>query len=489
MRNSADTAAFLSDSGLQVVHCGTCGAEVEVDKSCERCGAPAPDRHLGCVIDGRYRVDALLGRGGMGAVYCAWHLSLGEAVAVKFLLAEHVARPELRERFRREAQVLSKLRHPGIVTVLDFGDHEGELYIAMELLRGRALDVFVGPGRQRLKVNAVVDVIDQLLQVLEAAHAHGVVHRDLKPENVMLLDDRGRVKVLDFGIAAVDAPGAGALRLSATGTVRGTPYYMSPEQCTGRGVGPSSDIYAAGVMLYELLTGLLPFEGTSVAEVMAQQMFTAPPRFAERTPGLELPAALEALCMHALAKKPEQRPTAAGFREGLAAAVGGADPLDRSAHNAAERARVAGLGRAERALRSHTAPTSTAPPPAADESGAAVPVALWGFGRERASLLRSVLGMQGMVAVEWSGEGPPAPHPDGVPWRCVLLPGTDTAEARTRLCRADARLGRTPVVVLDARDPLGAAALIRAGASDVALGRVDDLTACQKVLRAVRRGR
>nr|MBK7064237.1 serine/threonine protein kinase [Deltaproteobacteria bacterium] len=161
----------------------------------------------------------------------------------------------MRARFRREAVVLARLRHPNIVSVIDYGEHQGELFLVMELLRGFSLDTQVMAGGLTMPVPRVVSVIDQVLQVLEA-HAAGVVHRDLKPENVMLDagDRTDKVKVLDFGIAAFDDERT-VEKLTRTGTVRGTPQYMSPEQCVGQDVGPPGDVYAVGIILYELLLG------------------------------------------------------------------------------------------------------------------------------------------------------------------------------------------------------------------------------------------
>ncbi|MFO0603111.1 MAG: serine/threonine-protein kinase [Polyangiales bacterium] len=468
--------------------CPGCGTLAELSERCAICGREAPDTRTGEVVGGKYRLESLLGAGGMGRVYRAEHLELGEPVAVKFLLAEWASRTEMRARFRREAVVLARLRHPNIVSVIDYGEHRGELYLVMEMLRGVSLDSQVKAGGSTLPLHRVVHVVDQVLQVLEAAHAAGVVHRDLKPENVMLLDagDRtDRVKVLDFGIAMVD-DGGPVEKLTATGTVRGTPHYMSPEQCVGRNVGPATDIYAVGAMLYELLTGATPFNGRSAAEIISQQMFATPPSFAERPPPREVPLGVEALVMRALAKKPEQRPTAAEFRDALQLCARGADDVTAAARDAAERARAAGLSRDDRAI--DASPRAIAPETSASETGPSPRVALCGFGPERAAALRTAMAVHGMTAFPVA-EAPPPMSPDKRPWKAVVVAGDAGAAEETRRIRAMPTLGTLPVIVLDLARAADAPALIRAGASDCALATVDDVAACQKVLRALRRGR
>jgi serine/threonine-protein kinase len=453
------------------------------------CGRAPPDDRIGQVIAGRYRLASLLGAGGMGRVYRAEHVTIGESVAVKFLLAEWAARPEFRARFKREAVALARLRHPNVVSVLDYGEHAGELYLVMELLRGFTLDTQILAGNQTLPVERAVEVIDQVLQVLEAAHAMGIVHRDLKPENVMLLDagDRtDRVKVLDFGIAMLDESGA-TERITQTGTVRGTPLYMSPEQCVGRQVGPASDVYSAGVMLYEMLTGRTPFTGRSAAEIISQQMFAPAPTFAERPPPREVPLGMEALVMRALSKRHEQRPTAREFRDALHLCARGLDDSTHAARSASERARAAGLSRDERALSPE--PESPRIEGAAHEVGPPPRVALWGFDEERARSLRTALAVVGTVAFEVMTPALPGVSPDKRPWKALLVPGDATALDRLKLARQDGIFGRLPVLVLDVKSAGATPEMIRAGASDVALVSLDDTAVCQKVLRALRRGR
>ncbi len=476
-------ASMVVDDGSACTHCGTLA---EPDAPCLVCGHGAEDARVGQLVAGRYRVEALLGAGGMGRVYRALHVELGEPVAVKFLLPEWSMQPEFRARFRREAVVLARLRHPNVVSVIDYGEHEGELYLVMEMLRGVSLASQVMSGGNTLPFERVVRIVDQVLQVLEAAHAMGVVHRDLKPDNVMLLDagDRtDRVKVLDFGIALLEESGVD--KLTAAGTLRGTPQYMSPEQCMGRNVGAPTDIYAVGVILYELLAGLPPFDASSVAEVIAQQMFAPPPSFAERPPPREVPAGLEALALRALSKRPERRPTAAEFRDALQRAAHGVDSTSLAARDAAERARSAGLSRDERALA--PAPREATHESPASDVGPSPRVALWGFSTERGAALRTALAAQGMTAFVVDALGPLSP--DKRPWKAVLVGGGAGSDARIRQARAMPELRALPVVVADIPHASETPALIRAGASDCALASVDDTAVGQKLLRALRRGR
>ena len=475
---------------VEVPPCEGCGTLAGAEGPCPVCGLLPVDDRLGQVVAGRYALESLLGAGGMGRVYRARHVELGEQVAVKFLLAEWTARPEMRARFRREAVVLARLRHPNIVSVIDYGEHQGELFLVMELLRGFSLDTQVLAGGLTMPVPRVVAVIDQVLQVLEAAHAMGIVHRDLKPENVMLLDagDRtDKVKVLDFGIAAFDDERA-VERLTKTGTVRGTPQYMSPEQCVGRNLGAPTDVYAVGTMLYELLVGETPFNGQSVAEVLSQQMFNPPPPFSERPPAREVPPGLEALVLRALSKRPEQRPTAAEFRDALSLCARGSDTVSLAARDAVERARTAGLSRDDRAL----APERPgALEGNANEVGPSPRVAMWGFSSARAAALRNALAAHGVTTYPVRDDGPAAMAPDRMPWRAVLIAGDAAADERTRWVRTreDAAVRRLPTLVLDLARAADAAAVIRSGASDATLSALDDAAVCQKVLRALRRGR
>ncbi|MBL8602956.1 MAG: serine/threonine protein kinase [Myxococcales bacterium] len=448
------------------------------------------DARVGTVVDGRYRLDALLGAGGMGRVYRAQHLLLGEPVAVKFLLQEWSNKPELRARFRREAVVLARLRHPGIVSVIDFGELDGELYLVMELLRGFSLESQINAGGNLMPLFRVGAVIDQVLQVLEAAHGQGIVHRDLKPDNIMLLDagDRtDKVKVLDFGIAALQDDEGQVEKLTQAGQVRGTPQYMAPEQCMGRTTLPATDIYAVGCILYELLTGATAFSGNSPAEVMSAQIYQQPvPIAALRQAPEPVPAGLEALVYRAMSKRPEGRPSARDFRDALGLTLKSQDLLSWQARDAADRARNAGLGRDERALTPARDAVYEGP---ANVAGPAARVALWGFQPPRAQALRSALATQGVIAYPIQQMAIPPASPDRQPWKALVVPDDEHAVRRTQNIKKDPDFAKIPVLVIDLRESGRGAELIRAGASDVALDKLDDPAVCQKVLRAVRRGR
>jgi serine/threonine protein kinase len=220
-------------------------------------------------VDGRYRLERLIGKGGMGAVYAAQDLRLGRSVAVKILLGRAFGQPAALRRFRREAHAAARLNHPNIVSIYDFGSLEGQgAYLVMERVHGATLRAELDRTAV-MPLGAVIDWFDPLLEGLQAAHGHGIVHRDLKPENVIGRRDGPRlaVKILDFGLAkfqVAELPTSGTV--TAEGAVLGTLGYMSPEQLLGGDIDPRSDIFSVGVMLVEALTGRKPFEGESYAE-------------------------------------------------------------------------------------------------------------------------------------------------------------------------------------------------------------------------------
>ena len=224
----------------------------------------------GTLIDGRYRVISRVGSGGMAEVYCAEDIQLGRRVAVKLLHERFAQDEEFVERFRREASSAASLSHANIVSVYDRGEWAGTYYIAMEYLDGRSLDSIVREEAP-LSPERAIEITEQVLRAARFAHRRGVVHRDLKPHNV-IIDDEGRVKVTDFGIAR-----AGASEITQTGSIMGTARYLSPEQAQGQAVSPRSDLYAIGIMLYELLTGTVPFEGDSVVAIALRHL-SEPPR-------------------------------------------------------------------------------------------------------------------------------------------------------------------------------------------------------------------
>lgn len=250
------------------------------------------------VIDGRYRIERRIGSGGMADVYLASDLQLDRQVAVKILHRRFAQDPEFVERFRREASNAAGLQHQHIVSVYDRGEWDGTYYIAMEYLQGRSLKQIIqeyGP----LDPALASDLASQILRAERFAHRRGVVHRDIKPHNV-IVDDDGLATVTDFGIAR-----AGASDMTQTGSIMGTAQYLSPEQAQGLPVGPESDLYSTGVVLYEMATGRLPFDGESAVAIAMKQVGEQPP--APRAVNPAVPPALEAVILKSLEKDPARR--------------------------------------------------------------------------------------------------------------------------------------------------------------------------------------
>jgi eukaryotic-like serine/threonine-protein kinase len=279
------------------------------------------DPRVGAVVSERYRLLGRLGEGGMGAVYRAEHVLMKKVVALKLLHADLGNVDDAARRFEREAQSASRLNHPHIIGVTDFGRAAtGELFLVMEFVDGISLAEVIERER-RMPVRRATAIVRQMLAGLEHAHAAGVVHRDLKPANVMLRRDATsgeQVKILDFGIAKMSQLDEGAAKLTQGAMVFGTPSYMSPEQATAQEADERADIYSCGVILYEMLTGRKPFVADDLVKIMAMQVTTAPPSFAAAAPDVELPAALEAVVMRALEKDRARRfPSATAFREAL----------------------------------------------------------------------------------------------------------------------------------------------------------------------------
>ncbi len=250
------------------------------------------------VIDGRYRVRSRIGSGGMADVYCATDLQLGRPVALKLLHRRFAEDQEFVERFRREASSAAGLQHPNVVGVFDRGEWDGTYYIAMEFLEGRNIKELVR-AEGRLAPERAVDLIGQVLRAARFAHRRGIIHRDFKPHNV-IVDAEGRAKVTDFGIAK-----AGASDMTETGSIMGTAQYLSPEQAQGHAVSAQSDLYSIGIMLYELLTGRVPFDGDSPVTVALKQVAEEPIPPAELNPAIS--PQLEAVVLRALRKDPVAR--------------------------------------------------------------------------------------------------------------------------------------------------------------------------------------
>jgi serine/threonine protein kinase len=270
------------------------------------------DSLVGATLAGRYRVEARVGSGAMGAVYRAEQAGLGRRVALKIVNRDRHVGGDTVQRFRREAKALSALHHPNTVRVFDFGStDEGLLFLAMELLEGEPLtDSIMREGS--LPVEEAVTITQQVLRSVGEAHARGIVHRDLKPDNIFLArvstEPEPIVKVLDFGIAkAVEGDRKIDQFETLDGTVFGTPRYMSPEQAGGRTLDPRSDLYSVGILLYELVAGRPPFVDADAVVVMARHIREEPLPITRAAPRRPIPASLEAVVSKALAKAPERR--------------------------------------------------------------------------------------------------------------------------------------------------------------------------------------
>ncbi len=272
----------------------------------------------GTIIDGRYRVVSRIGSGGMADVFLAEDMQLGRQVALKILHRRFAEDQEFVERFRREASSAAGLSHPNVVNVFDRGETEGTYYIAMEYLPGESLKSIV----RRVGAVDPATAIDYVIQILRAArfaHQRGIIHRDLKPHNV-IVDEEGRVRVTDFGIAR-----AGASDMTQTGSIMGTAQYLSPEQAQGHAVSAASDIYAIGIVLYELLTGTLPFDGETAVTIALKQVSELPMPPSAVNPAV--PPALDAVVLRALAKDPAERfPDAGAFIAALEQVRAGLQP-------------------------------------------------------------------------------------------------------------------------------------------------------------------
>src|SRR6266550_2901411 len=269
---------------------------------------------IGRQIGGRYRLTAPLGEGGMSTLWRAVDQQLDREVAVKILRPQYSADPGFAARFRQEARAVASLAHPNIVSVYDYGtDPDGTTqYIVMQLVEGRDLAAILHE-RGRISTDDAVQVAIAVASALEAAHRRGIVHRDVKPGNILITDD-GDVKVTDFGIARAVSEAS----MTVTGTTLGSVHYFSPEQARGDEVTGRSDVYALGIVLYEMLTGHRPFEGDSAAGVALKRLTENPPR--PMIAGRPLPAGLEAILRRALEREPEKRfPDAGSFAEALRA--------------------------------------------------------------------------------------------------------------------------------------------------------------------------
>jgi serine/threonine protein kinase len=286
----------------------------------------ATDTLIHTLFDGRYRILRKLGSGGMANVYLAEDQELGRRVAIKILNDRHANDDQFVERFRREAKNAAGLSHPNIVSIYDRGEAEGTYYIAMEFLDGRSLKELI-VSRGPAPINVSIDYTRQILGALRFAHRNGIVHRDIKPHNV-LVDSEGRLKVTDFGIAR-----AGASQMTEAGSIIGTAQYLSPEQAKGAPVDQTSDLYSVGIVLYELLTGSVPFTGDTPVEIAMKHLSTTPaPPSSHRA---EIPRELDKVVLRALAKDPHERYQTAEEMDADLARVSAGGTVSRATEEAA----------------------------------------------------------------------------------------------------------------------------------------------------------
>ncbi|HET9529585.1 MAG TPA: serine/threonine-protein kinase [Blastocatellia bacterium] len=285
-----------------------------------------PDQLIGGVIAGRYRLLEKLGSGGMGSVFKAEDMEAKRLAAVKVLSFELVENPEFVARFEREAKTGSHIKHPNAVETFDSGRTEdGIVYIAMEYLDGPLLSRII-KDRAPLQLDRVVDYTRQAAAALDAGHRLSIVHRDFKPDNVIICtqpDGSERLKVLDFGVAKQTLLDAEVQKLTRTGFMVGTPQYISPEQLQGQPVGPPSDLYSLGVVVYQMLTGALPFVGNSPQKQMLNRLLNEPMPFSHVNPDIHVPPGVEPAIMKALARNPSDR---------YLSALDFAAELERAAH-------------------------------------------------------------------------------------------------------------------------------------------------------------
>lgn len=320
----ADDAQFCGNCGLPTEPAARANAATQIDavqqtnpnepRATDERHAASPDPRLGLILDSKYKLIEHLGEGGMGSVFRAERLHIGDEVAVKLLHPDLVREQKALERFRREARAAALIRHRNVVSIHDFSDGTGsdgaksEAYIVMELVQGVSLGNLLR-REGRLSPSRAVALMQDICAGVGVAHRQGLLHRDLKPDNVIVTPpshegDEETAKVVDFGLAKVRDVAA-STALTHTGAVIGTLYYMSPEQCSGEELDARADVYSLGAMLYEMLTGGPPFRANNLTGLIAKHLHEPPPPF---PPDLRVPPALAAVCFRALAKNRNDRP-------------------------------------------------------------------------------------------------------------------------------------------------------------------------------------
>ena len=403
---------------------------------------------VGDVVGDRYRITGVLGAGGMGIVFRAVQEPLDRPVAVKVVHPEHARREKTRARFLREARVAAALHHEGAVEIYDFGAHGETLYLAMQMLDGAPLRAVVDFDLPPLDVKRTCRIGRQVADVLAAAAAIGLVHRDLKPENIMLepsVDGGERVVVVDFGLAfLVDDEGGASGRLTKDGVVSGTPDYMSPEQVRGAACTPAADIYALGLVLYEMLTSESPLAKENPAITLTRQLFTMPAPIREAFPSLDVPAALDELVLSMLAKRAQDRPAAQTVRDVLMRIeLGDRERMGATTHDGQA------VGRSARML-------SRSPTQNGDE-----PKRISSFPRHGGvEVVGGVLDVEALTGLAFAGMTPQAGSSDGAQVVIVLDGNVETVRAR-------AAAGLAVVVSVDPKDTERMVELMRAGATEV----------------------
>jgi DNA-binding response OmpR family regulator/tRNA A-37 threonylcarbamoyl transferase component Bud32 len=288
--------------------CLSCTQEFSLTvKTCPKCKIElsriAKKHFPGELVAGKYRIQEFLGEGGMSAVYMAENLFIGKRVALKLLHNRYLSDAQLIRRLKQEAHAAGSLEHPNLVHVYDFGiTEQGEAYLVMELLTGTSLSELVAEHK-RLSVAMVADIFTQICEGLAYAHDKGIIHRDLKPSNVMIIQDTGNIKIVDFGVAR-DLNLSDSQKITITGELIGSPPYMSPEQCSGKPPDARSDIYSLGCIMYECFAGHPPFESENTIGLIRQHVHEGPPPFA---PELEVPSPWQHIVFTMLQKEPGDR--------------------------------------------------------------------------------------------------------------------------------------------------------------------------------------
>lgn len=442
--------------------------------------AEQADAMRGKVIEGRYTIQEKLGAGGMGAVFAAEQTAVGRKVAIKVLGSEIASDKNAVKRFMQEARAASALSHPNTITIHDFGQTaEGELYLAMELVPGQTLaQVLRREGA--LAPERAVHIAHQILNALQEAHGAGIIHRDLKPENVIISPRSGNpdfLKVLDFGLAKLTDSDDGSHGLTQTGQVFGTPGYMAPEQAKGERCDLRADLYAVGVMLYEMLAGRRPFDGDNPLSVLVKHIQEPPPQFDALEPPVEVDLALRTAVFRVLAKDREQRfASAAEMNEALMQAVESGGLASGSFSAATVSAGRTGAGASSKSLRPPSLPDVDSGLQKTLGSGimgqvTSARIEPEAGGRKGLWLAAAVLLLGAGAVAAWQGgllggasEAPTAPtaaaEPAPTPTPVAVTP-TPTPIPAAALDAAAALAAPKPVTVFLASEPAGAAVTVK----------------------------